>query len=65
MNQGIKHYKFINSDTGSTIYFVSFPENEPHVSERLEAIRKKLAYENGMYIENIHYSLSTEKDFEE
>ena len=65
MNRDIKYYKFINSETGNTIYFLSFPKDEPNAIERLEAIRRKLAYEKGVYIENIYYSVSHESDFEE
>ncbi|MEX2592407.1 MAG: hypothetical protein WD426_06505 [Anditalea sp.] len=64
MNKDIKYYKFINSETGNVIYFLSFPWDEPNAVEKLEAMREKLAYENGIYIENIYYSKSSEKDFE-
>jgi hypothetical protein len=64
MKKEIKYYKFINSETGNIIYFLSFPHNEPQADKKLEAMREKLAYENDLYIEKIYYSKSSEKDFE-
>lgn len=64
MKKDLKYYKFINSETGNVIHFLSFHRNEPNAEEKLEAMREKLASENGLYIENIYYSKSYEKDFD-
>jgi hypothetical protein len=65
MNRDLRYYKFINSETGNTIYFLSFPKDEPNTWERLEKAREKLACEKGIYVGNIYYSRSTEQDFDE
>ena len=64
MNKDLKYYKFINCMTGNVIRFLSFPGNEPNPQKLLEEERRKLAYENNMYIQNIYYLLYTENDFD-
>ena len=65
MNRNMKYYKFINSETGNVIHFLSFPRNEPNCRKILEATRQKLAYENGIFLENIYYSSYSDSDLDE
>lgn len=65
MDKNTNYYKFINSETGNVIYFLSCASDEPNVESILEAMRQKLAYERGMYIEHIYYSRYSESDFED
>lgn len=51
----LKHYKFINSETGNVIYFLSVPEASSTSEIELEAARLKIASENGIFIGNIYY----------
>lgn len=62
MENNPKHYKFINSETGNVIYYLTCPPDEPNEESVLEAIRQKLAYEKEMYIEHIYYSRYTDND---
>ena len=50
-----KHYKFINSETGNVIYFLSVPAHKQEATGILESAKHRLAVENGIYIENIYY----------
>jgi len=65
MDRNLKYYKFINGETGNVIYFISLPVDECNTAEKLEDIRKKLAYEKEMFLGNIYYSSFSEIDFEE
>ena len=56
----IKHYKFINSETGNVIYFLSLPESCPATENELEKTRFKVAAENRTYVGNIYYVLYDE-----
>ena len=62
MEKCTKHYKFINSETGNVIYYLSCPPDEPNEESILENMRQKLAYEKKMYIEHIYYSRYTDSD---
>lgn len=52
-----RHYKFINSETGNVIYFLSVCESSQNVDAQLEAARLKIASENGIFWGNIYYVL--------
>lgn len=56
----IKHYKFINSETGNVIYFLSLPESCSAKENELEKTRNKIAAEKGTYVGNIYYVLYDE-----
>ena len=62
MDTSTKHYKFINSETGNVIYYLSCSPDEPNEESILENMRQKLAYEKKMYIEHIYYSRYTDND---
>ena len=51
-----KHYKFINSETGNVIYFLSVPADRNDAKGILESTKHKLAVENGIYIDSIYYT---------
>jgi hypothetical protein len=65
MNKNFKYYRFINSETGNVIYYLSCPNDEKEQEQILETTRQKLAYEKGMYIEKIYYSRSNEYESED
>ena len=65
MDKNLKYYKFINGETGNVIYFISLSVDECNPKEKLENIRKQLAYEKEMFLGNIYYSSYSEIDFEE
>lgn len=51
----LKQYKFINSETGNVIYFLSLPENSESIEADLESTRAKIAAENNMFLGAIYY----------
>lgn len=51
----LKHYKFINSETGNVIYFLSLPESSSSIDNELERIRIKIAADNDIYIGNVYF----------
>lgn len=59
-----RHYKFINSETGNVIYYLTCTPDEADEEYVLENMRQKLAYEKGMYIENIYYSSYSDTDWD-
>jgi len=56
----LKHYKFINSETGNVIYFLSLPELSSDAENELETTRLRIAADNGIYIGNIYYVIDDE-----
>jgi len=65
MENDLKHYKFINSETGNVIYFYSVSPEETNPEGLLEATRVKLASDNGIFVGNVYYMTSDDSDFEE
>ncbi|HJP62890.1 MAG TPA: hypothetical protein VJ844_05580 [Mucilaginibacter sp.] len=55
MTKNVKHYKFVNNETGNVIYFLSVPKDKTDAKDILENTRHKLAIENGIYIGSIYY----------
>jgi len=58
--ENLKHYKFINSETGNVIYFLSIPADTSATENELEKTRMKIAADNGIYIGNIYYVIDDE-----
>lgn len=56
----LKHFKFINSETGNVIYFLSLPERSSTIENELERIRCEIAANNGIYVGNVYYILDDE-----
>lgn len=52
-----KHFKFINSKTGNTLYYHSVKEieNPGQLKAELEKIRDKVAATNGVFMETIYW----------
>lgn len=57
MEPGAKHYKFINSKTGNTIYYYTLSEvtNDDKAKQQLEAIKAEVAKMNGVFLETIYW----------
>lgn len=60
----LRHYKFINSETGNVIYFLSLPESLPSIENELERIRMKIAADNGIYFGSVYFILDDENSAE-
>lgn len=56
----LKHYKFINSETGNVIYFLSLPESSSAIENELERTRVKIAADNGIYIGSVYFIIDDE-----
>ncbi|PRY55253.1 hypothetical protein B0I27_101222 [Arcticibacter pallidicorallinus] len=56
----LKHYKFINSETGNVIYFLSLPESSSANDNELERMRIKIAADNDIYIGSVYFVLDDE-----
>lgn len=61
----LKHFKFINSETGNVIYFLSLPEGSSAIENELERTRVKIAADNGIYIGNVYYIIDDENLFDD
>jgi ribose 5-phosphate isomerase len=63
MATNTRHFKYINSKTGNTIYHytvtrVTDPEK---LKQELESVRNKVASDNGVFMETIYWEEITEK----
>ena len=57
MKTDCKHYKFINSQTGNTIYYHSVEGKlkEAEIREELEKIKAQVAIQNSLYLDIIYW----------
>lgn len=58
----IRHFKFINSKTGNTIYYHSVTgiTEAQKLKQELEKIRDKVASDNGVFMETVYWEEITE-----
>jgi hypothetical protein len=63
MATNVRHFKYINSKTGNTIYHYSIKGvSEPDkLKLELEKIRDKVASDNGVFMETIYWEEIVEK----
>ena len=52
-----KHYKFINSQTGNTIYYHTFNDNisENNIKAELDKIKARVAIRNSLFLDIIYW----------
>lgn len=57
MKANVRHFKFINGQTGNVIAFFSIDSSidECKIKENLEREQKKLAIEKGVYLDTIYW----------
>lgn len=57
METGVKHYKFINSQTGNNIYYytISAELSPEKAKQQLEIIRAEVAVSNGVFLDTIYW----------
>lgn len=57
MNTNCKKYKFVNSQTGNTIYYHSVEEelDEAALREYLDKIKAHVASQNGLYVDIVYW----------
>jgi len=57
MDTNCKKYKFVNSQTGNTIYYHSVEEelNEAALREHLDKIKAQVASQNGLYVDIVYW----------
>lgn len=57
MKEDNKHYKFINSQTGNTIYYhcIKGGKSEDEKKAELEKIKAHVAMQNGMYVDIVYW----------
>lgn len=57
MSTSSKHYKFVNSKTGNTIYYHSIHDemDAEKIKEELDKVRNKVATLNGVFMETIYW----------
>jgi hypothetical protein len=57
METPVKHYKFVNSKTDNVIYYFSIDGNlsAADAKEKLEAVKAKVASNNGVFLETIYW----------
>jgi hypothetical protein len=57
MATNTRHFKYINSKTGNTIYYHSVTDiSEPaKLKQELEKIRDKVASDNGVFMETVYW----------
>ncbi|QQL48679.1 hypothetical protein [Mucilaginibacter ginkgonis] len=59
-----KHFKFINSKTGNTIFYYSYTAggDAQHLKAELEKIKEQVAIQNGVFTGTIYWEEVVEKD---
>ncbi len=64
MATNIRHFKYINSKTGNTIYYHSVTgiTEAGKLKQELEKVRDKVASDNGVFMETIYWEEIIEKD---
>ncbi|MFI5160568.1 MAG: hypothetical protein ACHQHN_04785 [Sphingobacteriales bacterium] len=60
MKKDSKFYKFVNNETSNVIYLLTIAKDEANIKTTLENTKRKLAIENGIYIDSIYYIEVTE-----
>lgn len=57
METAAKHYKFINSTTGNTIYYYTISEelDKEQITKQLDTIKAEVAKSNGMFSGSIYW----------
>lgn len=52
-----RHFKFINSKTGNTIYYYTITEEKDQaaITEELDKIRDQVAVNNAVFMETIYW----------
>ncbi|WP_462265262.1 hypothetical protein [Mucilaginibacter sp.] len=57
METAVKHYKFVNSKTGNTIYYYSISKEmaSEDITKQLELIRAEVAMSNGVFLGTIYW----------
>lgn len=57
METDAKHYKFINSKTGNTIYYytLSGELNQEQTRQQLDSVKAEVAVSNGVFLETIYW----------
>lgn len=55
--ENTKHFKFVNSKTGNTLYYYSASNatKPADLKQELEKIRDKVASENGLFMETVYW----------
>lgn len=59
-----KHYKFINSQTGNTIYYHSLNSKLKYdeIKAELDKIKAQVAIKNSLYLDVVYWEEIKEKD---
>jgi hypothetical protein len=57
MDTPVKHYKFVNSKTDNVIYYysVSTDLSEEQIKQKLEAVKSRVAVDNGVYAGTVYW----------
>ncbi|OKS87713.1 hypothetical protein [Mucilaginibacter polytrichastri] len=63
MANNTRHFKYINSKTGNTLYYYSVSSvSEPDkLKQELDKIRDKVASDNGIFMETVYWEEIIEK----